>query len=39
MDLSEQQLVDCDRQYSKGCNGGVANIAMDYARTNGLVAE
>ena len=28
--LSEQQLVDCDTQYSRGCNGGYQRDAIMY---------
>ena len=36
MDLSEQQLVDCQK-VAYGCEGGWVNVAFDYAITNGLV--
>lgn len=36
--LSPQQLVDCDTTNS-GCNGGNANIAMQYINQNGLVCD
>jgi hypothetical protein len=39
VDLSEQQLVDCQRNRCLGCNGGFENLGLDYAAKNGLVAE
>lgn len=39
MDLSEQQLVDCQKSGSYGCDGGWPQNALDYVFTNGLVAE
>lgn len=38
MDLSEQQLVDCERKRSQGCDGGFENHGLDFAVKNGLVA-
>lgn len=32
VNLSEQQFVDCDRKYNKGCNGGWPTDAFDYAK-------
>ncbi len=37
-DLSEQQLVDCDKR-SKGCNGGLANKAWDWMKSAGGVTS
>jgi len=39
MDLSEQQLVDCQKKGCYGCDGGQENYALEYAVNNGLVAE
>jgi len=35
IDLSEQQIVDCDTQ-SAGCNGGWMNNAFEYVKAHGL---
>lgn len=37
--LSEQQLVDCDRKYSTGCNGGNPAAAMEYVKSIGGLCE
>lgn len=37
--LSEQQLLDCDTDYNKGCSGGVVQYALNYVRDNGLTLE
>ncbi|GAB4860546.1 hypothetical protein Ancab_035707 [Ancistrocladus abbreviatus] len=33
--LSEQELVDCDRDQNQGCNGGLMELAVEWIKENG----
>lgn len=37
--LSAQQLIDCDRSFNAGCDGGSPWFALQYVSLNGLVSS
>ncbi len=37
--LSAQQLIDCDRAFNTGCNGGSPWYALQYVSINGVVSS
>jgi C1A family cysteine protease len=37
--FSEQQLVDCDKDFDQGCNGGLMHTALRYIQANGLESD
>jgi hypothetical protein len=39
VNLSTQQILDCDRGYNDGCAGGAMSYAMNYTLDNGLMTE
>lgn len=39
VNAAEQQLVDCDKSYNQGCNGGWPYEALGYYRSNGVCSE